>query len=143
MPATRPTTVETAMASRTAHSRTGAVKLVDATAINTFAQPLTVKFNYASLRSALKGTGPLAIFTLNDSTGRWESVPFTHDRTNTTLSADITHFSSWAIGEFSGLNQLPSTGNFAEDLFTGAATVQYPLAMAAMPAWKAACAAIT
>ncbi len=102
--------------------------------VDAFAKPLTLTIHYDSLWNRLSGGIP-ALFTFNAQTQRWERVDAVNNYESRTLTAAILHFSTWALGQFTGLDQryLPSMNGFGEDPFMGGATINYPLEMPAFP----------
>ncbi|MBI5877553.1 MAG: RHS repeat protein [Chloroflexi bacterium] len=102
--------------------------------VDAFAKPLTLTINYSSFWNRLSGGTP-ALFTFSTQAQRWERVDAVNNYESRTLTAAISHFSQWGLGQFTGLDQhyLPSMNSFGEDPFMGSATVNYPIALPVLP----------
>ncbi|MBU0496322.1 MAG: hypothetical protein KKB13_31085, partial [Chloroflexi bacterium] len=102
--------------------------------VRQFQVPLTISVRLGtSLPADERLVKSLALWTWSPTLERWIRLPSEVDVQAGTLTAQTTHFSDFAAGGGDPLDDvpLPSINDFDSDLFTGAASVRYPLAVPA------------
>ncbi len=108
-----------------------AKKKADGTEFSQFSRALTLTLDLATLDlSGLSRNMAVMFFTQNQTTGRWEEVPTVRDPVRNTIRARLQHFSPWSAGADLVMTQeaFPSVQGFGQvDLFTGNASLNYPL----------------
>ncbi|MBU1750375.1 MAG: hypothetical protein KKA73_22045, partial [Chloroflexi bacterium] len=102
--------------------------------VRRFEQPLTVvvRLDQAKLaRASAESAERLALWYWDVGAERWVPVPSQVDVHAGTLTAQVTHFTDYAAGGGDPFDEipLPTTNDFDSDLFTGAATIRYPIAV--------------
>jgi YD repeat-containing protein len=110
----------------------------DGVSLTTFARPLPLTLHYSGLLTrSLDPSERLFIVTFNEQTRQWEEIRTTHDRANQTLSVELKHFSTYGIGQSdASMTQetLPSVRGMGQvDLFSGAASFNFPIQLPAGP----------
>jgi hypothetical protein len=110
----------------------------DGVSLTTFARPLPLTLHYSGLLTrSLDPSERLFIVTFNEQTRQWEEIRTTHDRANQTLSVELKHFSTYGIGQSNASmtqETLPSVRGMGQvDLFSGAASFNFPIQLPAGP----------
>jgi hypothetical protein len=82
----------------------------------TFNEPVTLTFTYSDLQVEGLDENALAAYQWNDTTGAWEELASTVDPINNTITAETTHFSTFAImtstgGAVVGGSNIPVQGD--------------------------------
>ncbi|MEM7127794.1 MAG: hypothetical protein AAF702_15790, partial [Chloroflexota bacterium] len=103
--------------------------------IEEFAKPLWLIYRAKWLADAGINPRRLALFTREDPEHEWSRIPIRYLKKRQILVAQLSHFSNFTAeleiptkGDI-----LPSVTNFSSDLFTGAATIRYPIELPAGP----------
>lgn len=87
-----------------------------------FDRPLTL-----SIHDPEHLTGSERIVLQSDETGDWEALPTSWDESSKTLSANVPHLSLLGLTSDHMALSLPSISGIQTDLFTGSASVEYPI----------------
>ena len=100
--------------------------------VRAFAQPITATVLFQASELAGRQGSP-ALFWLDETKGDWQPLGGRVDWGQGTVSAAITHFSTFGLSLLQtptyGVQDLPSVHGFVSDDWTGNSSVHYPLAL--------------